>query len=184
MIKKITSVIVIFAMALGFTSCRATERYERERAQQEANAPLICRKEFGSYRLNPGWIEAGSNEPDFYYYVPRGFENAGESPCIMYVSRSDNDYSEEENYRFCNDEYQNLCEMYPEGTVDIIMQGGINNNTACAFEITTENEHRYQWIILFDYEQITFELEVNDEELAEELEADVDVEDASVSFYR
>ena len=162
-IKKVLAVLAISALALSSMSCRATERYRRAQELRELSKPLRCTKEFGRYQFPAGWVEAGANEPDYYYYYPREYADSDTVPYYVVVCHSENEYSEEDNHYFCNDEYQNLVETYGEDAVDITGNGQCDQGQFAMFEITTDEAHIYQWYILGDYEQVLFELTVEDD---------------------
>ncbi len=162
-IKKVLAVLAVSALALSSMSCRATERYRRAQEEEAANRPLRCSKEFGRYEFAPGWIEAGSNGSDFYYYYPSEFEDYDVVPYDIAVVHSANDYSLENNVNFCGDEYQNIVEAYGEDAVNNVSNVATDGERWVTFEIITDDIHFYRWYTLGDYEQVLFELTINDE---------------------
>ena len=101
----------------------------------------------------------------------------------MTVTHETNEYSHEEGYSFGNIEYPILTEEYGEDAVTMTGMGGINDTGFASFEIQTEDTHIYQWYILGDYEQVLFELTVEDEDYAQENYIYEDVDNTTVTFY-
>ena len=162
-IKKALSVLVITALALSSMSCRATERYRRAQELEAANSPLRCSKEFGRYYFNPGWSEAESNDPYSFVYYPSEYSDADSAPYYLTITYSENEYLEDDHSTFCNDEYQKLVEIYGEDAVNVRGNGTGSGYAFVLYEIITEDVHIWRRYVLRDYEQVLFELTVEDE---------------------
>ena len=169
--KRILSVILIPVMTFGLYACRATERYMRAQETAKAAEPLICHKDFGSYRLDPGWVEAGpeSGDTDCYMYCKQEYRDSSERPYYLTVRCGADDYAPDKYRQFCNDQYQTLAGRCGEDKV--IYDGTFikddNYGTVMVdYEYFDKGVHFYQWHVFGSLYHAVFELTVNDEDLA------------------
>ena len=182
-IKKVISVLTVSALALCFTACRARERYLNAEESRIAETPLVCHEAFGHYYFSPGWTEIGSGHSHTHSYCLKTDLDNPDRPYSVTVTHETNEYSYEEGYSFANIEYPILTEEYGEDAVTMTGMGGINDTGFASFEIQTEDTHIYQWYILGDYEQVLFELTVEDEDYAQENCIYDDVDNTTLTFY-
>ncbi len=163
------SVILISAMGLILSSCRATERYMRALEAEEEQIPLICEKKFGSYRFDPGWIEVESESVDPYLYTYCPEEASDSSDSSYYMTVSCEPYDIDNLGQFSSDHYPLLAEKYGEESIEpgaYIVTDDDTGISMITFEITAPDVHIYQWNEFYDRYHVTFELTINDEEIA------------------
>ena len=170
-LRKAIVIPLILAMTLGLSSCRATERYTRAQEALEESRPLICEKEFGRYRFDPGWVEVESEsvDPDLYTYCLEEDLDSAVRPYYVTVRCEANDYGPDNYRQFSDDHYQMLTEEYGAENIEydgFIITDNESGITQIDFEIYDSDVHIYEWHLFIEDYHVTFELTVNDEELA------------------
>ena len=166
--KKAVSVLIVSALALSFTACRARDRYLNAEETRIDETPLVCHESFGHYYFSPGWTEIGSGHSDTHSYCLKTDIDNPDRPYSVTVTHETNEYSHDEGYSFGSIEYPILIEEYGEDAVTIRFNGGINDNGFASYEILTEDTHEYRWYILGDYEQVLFVLTIEDDDYAQD----------------